>query len=721
MNRRSVSALLAATLAAAVLASPAAAQAKKYTDIKYPKLPEFVIPKPETFELKNGMKVFLLPDRELPLVNASVLIRTGDLYEPADKVGLANLMATVERTGGTSKMTGDQIDDFLAARAASIETSMDDDVAYAQMDCLKENFREVLDVFLQVLREPAFAQDKLDVAKVQVNTGIARRNDNVGGITGREIRRLIYGPDSAMGRMTEYATVAAVTRDDLAAWHKKYYVPNRMYLGITGDFDPSVMRKTVEDAFGSMPATAPFEDAAFEYRKNANPGYFFVEKSDVNQANIVLAHPGVTVAQTLAAKEGAVADYYAIQVMNEAFGGGFASRLFSNVRSKKGLAYSVGGGLGTGFTYPGTFRTTLQTKSSTMSEAVNALKEEITAIRQNPPDDAELERAKESILNSFIFNYDSRAKILDQQMSYAYYGLPADFLEQYRANIEKVTKEDVARVANKYVKPDTLTVLVVGKAADFDKPVDSFGPVTKLDIAIPGPKDTSPKVAKTAESVAAGKQILAKVVRSLGGSSPASVNAIQSASNMELSMGAQKMALTRSVLLVFPDKLRETIKTPMGEQVTILNGGEGYMAMGAQSRPLTADMVEEKKKGLGRDLRTIVRYAEDPGLEAVAAGKETVDGVACDVVSVSFHGAESRLFVDPKGLVVKQVYQGKNPLTQVPGTLEVFYSDYREMDGRQVPHKQVIKADGNEVVTMTLETFDVNPQVDVAVFDKPAA
>ena len=123
----------------------------------------------------------------------------------------------------------------------------------------------------------------------------------------------------------------------------------------------------------------------------------------------------------------------------------------------------VGGGLGAGFTAPGLYTARMQTKSASVYDAVAALREEISGIITNAPSDAEMKRAKESILNSFIFNYDSRAKILNQQLNYAYYGLPADYLETYRANIEKVTKDDVARVAKQYVKPDELTILIAGK------------------------------------------------------------------------------------------------------------------------------------------------------------------------------------------------------------------------------------------------------------------
>ncbi len=471
-----VSRIVLAALTAASFFPPAAAQAKRYTEIKSPPLPAFVVPKPETYTLGNGLRVFLMEDHEIPVINVRTIVRTGGFYEPQDKIGLARITGTVQRTGGTLSMPGDKIDEYLEARAASVETGIGGDTGTATMNCLKQDFDDVFKVYVDVLRNPAFPDDKLELAKVQAGAGIARRNDNVGAITGREITRLVYGPDSPLASLEEYATIDAIKREDLVAWHKKYYQPNNMMLGVSGDFDPKVMRKAIDAAFGAWPKGPAFEPPKVAYRTNANPGVFFIEKPDVTQVNIAMAHLGI---------EQTNPDYFAAQVMNEVLGGGFSGRLMNQIRTKKGLAYGVGGGLGAAFNHPGLMRLTMQTKSVSVYDALAALKDEVGGIVTNPPTDDELAAAKDSILNSFIFNYDSRERILAQQMSYAYYGLPANYLETYRSNIEKVSKDDVVRVAGKYVHANDLTVLIVGKASDFPKPLDTLGKVATVDIAIP--------------------------------------------------------------------------------------------------------------------------------------------------------------------------------------------------------------------------------------------
>jgi zinc protease len=481
MTARFATRLLIAGLGAA-LSLPAAAQVARYTDIKAPALPAFVVPQPESFTLPDGLRVFLMENHEIPVISVRTLVRTGAFYEPQSKVGLARLTGAVQRTGGTASMTGDAVDDFLEARAASVETGIGGDSGFASMNCLKQDFDDVFKVYIDVLRNPAFAQDKLDLAKVQANSAIARRNDNVGGITAREISRLVYGSDSPLVSLEQYATIASITRDDLVAWHKTYYHPNDMMLGVTGDFDPKAMRKTIEKAFASWPKGPAFAGAKIPYRETPNPGVYFIEKPDVTQVNIAMAHLGI---------EQKNPDYFAVQVMNDVLGGGFSGRLMNQIRTKKGLAYGVNGGLGSAFNRPGLMRLGMQTKSVSIFDAIAALKDEVGGIVTNPPTDDELAQAKEAILNAFVFNYDSRAGILAQQMSYAYYGLPSNYLDTYRSNIEKVTKDDVVRVAKKYVHTDDLALLVVGKAADFPKPLDTLGKVTTVDISIPKKASTN--------------------------------------------------------------------------------------------------------------------------------------------------------------------------------------------------------------------------------------
>lgn len=446
--------------------------------VAIPPLHQFKPQEPKRVELPNGMVIFLQEDHELPLIDGTIRIRGGSRDEPAEKTGLTSIYAEAWRTGGTAGKTGDQLDDFLESRAARVETSSGVDSSFLSWSSLKDDFDKIFPVVLDLLEHPEFRQNKIDLAKQQMAGAIARRNDDVDEIAGRESTKLAYGADSPYARTPEYSTVAAVTREDLLGWHKRTMAPNNMILGITGDFDSAAMERKLRDAFAAMPKGEPFVTAKVQFRE-PKPGIYLVEKSDVNQSDITLVDLGTDRRNP---------DYYAIVAMNEIFGGGFSSRLFSQLRTKEGLAYSVGGGVGTAFDHPGVARFGMGTKSGTTAKGIEALQQQIAELIKGGVTEAELKRAKDSILNSFIFEFDSKEKVLAERMRYEFYGYPPNFLELFRQGIEKVTTADVDRVARKYLHPEKMAVLVVGNSKDFDRDLASLGKVTPIDITIPPEK-----------------------------------------------------------------------------------------------------------------------------------------------------------------------------------------------------------------------------------------
>jgi zinc protease len=464
-------------LAGILLVPHAAAQAIDWKQIKIAPLPTFHPQQPKRIELPNGMIIFLQEDHELPLIDGIARIRGGSRSEPAAKAGMLDLYGEVWRTGGTKAQTGDQLDDFLEIRAAKVETDGNADSTTISLSCLKGDFDDVFKVFAELLQHPEFREEKLDLAKNEANDSISRRNDEVGTIAVRESTKLAYGANNPYARQAEYATVGAVSRQDLLDWQHAHVAPNNIIFGIVGDFDSAAMEAKLREAFGSWEKGPQVEAPQIEFTP-AKPGNYLVTKTDVNQSNIRLVELGTQRDNP---------DYYAIQVFNEALSGGFASRLMVNIRTLKGLAYSVGGGIGTSFDHPGILRIAMGTKSESTVEAIQALYEQIDELRTKPIADEETKRAKDSVLNSFVFNFDSPEKILRERMAYEFYGYPADFLDRFQAGVEKVTNADVARVAEKYVHKDQFAVLVVGNPSGFDKPLSSLGPVTNVDITIPPP------------------------------------------------------------------------------------------------------------------------------------------------------------------------------------------------------------------------------------------
>lgn len=471
------SAIAGAVLVATVAAPPLSAQVERPEQIKYAPLRAMELPQPERVELDNGMIVFLLEDHELPLVTVQVRIRTGSRYEPADEAGLADLTASVMRTGGAGERSGAEVDQFLEDRAANLFASMGSSVGFAQLSVLTEHLNDVFPVLADMLRSPRFEADKLEEAKVQERSAIARRNDSPGGIASREFNKLVYGVESPYARQTEYATIAAITREDLVDFHEGFFHPNRVMLGVTGNFQRDAMLALIEKEFADWERL--YEVAAkqdFPIKPADASKIYYVEKTDITQTNFRLGHLGTTVEDP---------DYFAVEIMNQIFGQGFASRLFNVIRSEKGLAYAIWGYVGASYDHPGVFQVGGETKFESTSEALEAAIAEIKRMKAEMVTDEELAYAKESYLNSFIFNFDTPEEVVGRQMLYEYYGYPADFLQKSRARIEGVTKDDVMRAAQRMLNPDKLIILCVGDHSKFDKPLSELGQVATIDVTIP--------------------------------------------------------------------------------------------------------------------------------------------------------------------------------------------------------------------------------------------
>jgi zinc protease len=471
------SALSQAASPAAATASGSPAPWTSWKKVPIPPLPAFHPKQPTKITLKNGMTIFLQEDHELPFINGFIMIRGGSRDEPADKTGLTDLYGAAWRTSGTAAMTGDKMDDILEAKAAKIETNNDTESTSLTWSSFKQDFDQVFGLATTLLLHPEFRADKLALAKQQEDTGIIRRNDDPEQIAVREAELLAYGKNSPYARVPEFSTVHAVTLADLTAWHDRTVTPNNMILGVSGDFNTAEMEAKLRAAFEPLPRGPDFVSVKTTF-PGPTPGVYLAQKSDVNQSNVWIVGLGT---------ERSNPDYYALSVMNTVFSGGFGSRLFQDVRTRLGLAYAVEGAYGASYDHPGLFYVAAGTKSASTVAATQAMLQQIGELKTVPPTATELRNAKDQVLNSWVFHFDSPEKILRQQATLAFFGYPPDFIEKYRNGIEKVTAADVSRVANKYVHPSKLAILVVGNDAQFGTPLSTLGPVKNLDISIPMP------------------------------------------------------------------------------------------------------------------------------------------------------------------------------------------------------------------------------------------
>ena len=710
MKRFSLAVLIVSLLAAITPSS--SAQVADWHQIKIAPLPAFHPQEPKRIELPNGMVIFLQEDHELPLIDGVARIRGGSRAEPADKTGMLDIYGEVWRTGGTKEQTGDQLDDYLEIRAAKVETNDDADSTTISLSCLKGDFDDVFKVFTSLLRNPEFREDKIDLAKHEADDSISRRNDEVGEIAARESAKLAYGPDNPYAREPEYATIAAVTRQDLLDWHRAHVAPNNIILGFVGDFDSAAMEAKLREAFGSW-EKGPAVDAPKIDFHPAKPGYYLVTKTDVNQSNIRMVELGTRRDNP---------DYYAIQVFNEAFSGGFAARLMANIRTIQGLAYSVGGGIGTAFDHPGILRIAMGTKSQSTVEAINALYQQIDDLKTKPITEDEVKRSKDSILNSFVFNFDSPDKVLRERMAYEFYGYPADFLDRFQAGVQKVTPADVARVATKYLHKDQLAVLVVGNPPEFDKPLSSLGEVTKLDIAIPPPPGAEQSEPKPAASNADGKALAAKIAQALGGEAKLqTIKSISATYTLTRKTPQGDMPMSMQSTIVLPDRLHVEAQSAMGSFTVVVSPTVAFIAAGGMG---TREMPEAQKNEtllqLKRDLIYIGQHASDPAFVFAANGSEKIGDVNTQILDISGEGVNMRCYVDPQtGRVLRETYPSTGP--SGPVQAETDLEDWKTDDGLTLPYVRKNKQNGEDSSSVQYNTIHINPTVDPKLFDKPVS
>ena len=692
-------------------------RAEAWKKIPIPPLPEFKPVQPTRIQLANGLVIFLQEDHELPLVELTTTIRGGSRLEPAAKVGLVEIYGEVWRTGGTTKRTGDEMDDFLEARAAKLETDGSGASTSISFSCLKQDFTDVFNMYLELLREPAFREDKIKLAKDQARTGISRRNDDSDSIAGREAAQLVYGKNSPYARVPEYSTIDAITREDLLDWHKQHVAPNNIILGMVGDFDTKQIETLLRQSFESLPK-GPQVVLPVIPVPGPKPGVYLVDKEDVNQSEIRVLGVGIDRKNP---------DYFAVTVMNEILGGGFSSRLFTNLRTKRGLAYSVGGGVGSAWDHPGMLALSIGTKSETTVDAIQGLYSEVDDLLRNPPTESELARAKDSILNSFIFNFDHPDKVLRERMAYEFYGFPLDFLERYRAAVQKVKADDVDRVAHKYVHKDQLAAFVVGNSSEFGKQLSSLGPVTPIDITIPGPGSSKSESAATSSKDTAGpkasnpegKALIAKVIQFLGGEQK--VQSIKAVSQKLTSVrktpqGDLPIAVEQTI--VYPDRLVAVANLMGMEMRNVVTPAASFMATPQGLRDFSGRDKEEAQRSIQRDIINIAQHANDPAWLFAADGSQKIENTEAAILDVSSGPFQMRWFIDPKtGAVLQSVGESVGQTGPVQRTTQ--YSNWKDTSGLTLYTERKVIENGDAVATDTIEQWTINPPVDPKLFERP--
>jgi len=444
-------------------------------------------PKPADYRqtLKCGATAYIVENHEIPTFDLTILVRTGSMYEPVEKAGIAGFTGYLMRNGGVEGMTASEIDERLAFLAGDISINIGGSRGRASLFCLSKDIDEGLGLLKKILRTPVFDQEALDRYRTDVLSDLGQRNASTSDIESREWQFLMYGdhPCTKPYRSTE-ASVNSITREDMMAFHKKYFFPGNFIVAVSGDFNTKDMLAKLNTLFADWPDQKLTLPIIPEHVPDPTPGVYMIAKEDVNQSRIRIGHMGVM---------RDTPDEFALIVMNDILGGGgFSSRIVRRVRSDEGLAYNAGSIFERPVLYPGTFRAWFQTKHNTAAFGTRLIVDEIERIRTDKCDKEIVENSKAGFIGNLVNPFSSKKSIVDTFADDQYTKRPDDYWQKYTERMEAVTPDDVLAAAQKYLHPDKLVYLVVGNPEAVEKGSDKhpehfsdFGKITILPLRDP--------------------------------------------------------------------------------------------------------------------------------------------------------------------------------------------------------------------------------------------
>jgi zinc protease len=682
-------------------ARPAAA-APSYKDLKFPPLRPIQIPKVATFTLPNGMKLYLLEDHELPIIHGVARVRTGNLFDPADKAGLATMTGMVIRTGGTRTKTGEQLDEQLENIAASVESDIGESTGSVSFSTLKENTDEVLGVFKDVLTAPEFRPDKITLARTQLRGGIARRNDDARGVAEQEFTDIVYGKDSPYGWQVEYATVNRITRADLQDFYKRYFFPANIMLGVWGDFDTDAMKAKIEKLFADFAVEQPPVPEFPKVAGSPAPGTYLAVKKDVTQTFFSIGQLGGQFNDK---------DYPALVIMADILGGGFRSRLVQRVRTKMGNAYDISADWDANYDHPGLFEISGGTKSLSTVETFKAIQEEVDRMRTSEVTEEELKTAKDTALNSLVFAYDTRSKTLGRMLTYAYYGYPLDFIQQYQKALEAVTRADVLRAAKEHLNPAAFTTVAAGNPDDFGHSLDTLGaPVNTIDLTIPQEKLEAGKADAT--SLEKGKQLLARAQQAVGGADKlAAVKDYTQSFEFQLESSAGRMLVKETDRWIAPTYFRQDTELPAGKIAAFCDGRTGWISTPQGWGPLAGPQLKQVQSDL---FRLYFRLLLSDRIEG-----RTVNALDDNTIEIAdATGQTARLEFDADTRLPQRVLYEIARAGGPPIPAEEAWSDFEETGGVKVPHRIAVMQGGRKYAELMVTDFKVNSGIQLQELQK---
>jgi zinc protease len=726
---------MAALLCLAIVSWPATGQMQNWPSERPPRpllARDIKFPPYEIRTLPNGLQVVAVSHHEQPAVSLRLLVRAGGAQDPSNKPGVAYLAASLLDQGTTSK-NAEQVASTIDSIGGAIGAGAGSDITFINAAVMKDSLGLALDLVSDLARHPAFANEEIDRQRQQIVSGLKVSYDDPDYLAGVVFDRLVYGfhpygkPDSGTPD-----SITAITRDDLLAFHKRWFGANNAILAVVGDV-------TAEEAFdGALRAFGSWERAELPAIKTEQP-------PPSTRRVVIIDRPGaaqteIRVGNTSLPRRHP--DYLALDIATKILGGEGGNRLHRVLRSERGLTYGASADLNA-LKDTGDIVAETDTRSEKTAEALRLMVEEIVRLQRQRVQQRELSDAQEYLTGSFPLTVETPSAIALQVLNAVFYGLDLNELQTYRERVNAISVDDIQRVAQQYLHPDKLSIVLVGDASIFAKDLAGVGfdqveriPLDELDLASPDLKRHSTPRPVRFEPVAyrqtppAGtngratddrvRALIARAVAAKGGLSLLrSIQTVRAESVATVQSNGINADLPSTTIIRYPSEFRIEAMTPAGRLVQVFSAGRYWVQDASGVHDAPESMAAVIRGNVQRDTVPLLLALSDGKISASLA-EVAEEGRKMPVLEVSLPGsARLTLIFDPEtALLTKSKYRMAGPAGDV--NVEEIYSNYRDVNGLKVPFTTEVRRDGAPALQRTLRTFEFNVPVDAALFNKPS-
>jgi predicted Zn-dependent peptidase len=726
----------AAALTLLLVAVNAGAQAPEWPAEKPPRpltARDVKFPPYEIRTLANGLQVIAVSHHEQPAVSLRLIVRAGAAQDPDSRPGLASLAASLLDQGTTTK-SAEQVAQSIDSIGGAMGVGAGSDLTSIFAAVMKNSLNVGLDIISDIARNPAFAAQEIERQRQQMISAMKVSYEDPDYIAGTVFDRLVYGfhpygkPDAGTPE-----SLAAITREDLTAFHKRWFGPNNAILAIVGDVTPEEAFTGAERAFGN-------------WTKIDVPSMTAAQVPEPTRRVVVIDRPGAVQTEIRVGHVGLPRkhkDYLALDLALKILGGEGGNRLHRVLRSERGLTYGAEAEINA-LKDAGDIVASTDTRSETTAEALRLIVDEIAKLRRERVHPRELGDAQAYLTGSFPLTIETPGAIALQVLNAVVYGLDLQDLQTYRERVTSITPEDIQRVAQLYLHPDRLSIVLVGDANVFAKQLPGVGfdqveriSLDQLDLSSPTLRKRGASAAGKEELEAAPRVMPASFTRKVpaqaGDPQPLiekaiaakgglpllrSITTVKSTSEMVFATPAGKAKVNATAYVRYPGQFRVDAEGPDGLRIQTFDNGTAWVGDGREFEDAPAVVVRARQAGVQRDTVALLLALVDKRVKGRRIADVNVDGGVMPALEVDLSpaGRVTLVFDPATGLLVHQRYGGD---AGEPATEERF-SDYRPVQGLQVAHRATVRRESSPPFDRVVRTFEINVPIEPSFFKKPS-